>query len=168
MFIGSCSHDARSQRGIWCHRTSASACFFGNDRSSRSRVQTRLITKCFYYEWASDSFASPCSCNNSWYARAYPRVKKSCQRKKSRAKKKKVAPKKKRVAPEKKKNSRAKRRKSRQTKKKKSSQTKISPAKDKKSRQGKKACIFDTMSILAHVYLYAYVCGTNRVRSPLK
>ena len=30
------AHDARSQRGIWCHWTSASACFFGNDRSSRS------------------------------------------------------------------------------------------------------------------------------------
>ena len=29
-----------------------------------------------YYEWASDSFAYPCPCNNSWYARAYPRVKK--------------------------------------------------------------------------------------------
>ena len=67
--------DARSQRGIWCHRTSASACFFGNDRSSRSRVRTRLITKCVYYEWASDSFAYLCPCNNSWYARAYPRVK---------------------------------------------------------------------------------------------
>ena len=116
MFIGSCSHDARSQRGIWCHRTSASSCFFGNDRSSRSRDQTRLITKCVYYEWASDSFTYPCPCNNSWYARAYPRVKKSCQRKKSRAKekksrakkkkkqsrqKKKVPPKKKKVEPKK-------------------------------------------------------------------
>ena len=70
------AHDARSQRGIWCHRTSASTCFFGNDRSSRSRVRTRLITKCVYYEWASDSFAYPCPYNNSWYARAYPRVKK--------------------------------------------------------------------------------------------
>ena len=47
---------------IWCHRTSASACFFGNDRSSRSRVRTRLITKCVSYEWASDSFAYPCPC----------------------------------------------------------------------------------------------------------
>ena len=27
------------------HRTSARGCFFGNDRSSRSRVRTRLITK---------------------------------------------------------------------------------------------------------------------------
>ena len=70
------ARDARSQRGIWCHRTSTSACFFGKDRSSRSRVRTRLITKCVYYEWASDSFAYPCPCNNSWYARAYPRVKK--------------------------------------------------------------------------------------------
>ena len=35
-----------------------------------------LITKCIYYEWASDSFAYSCPCNNSWYARAYPRVKK--------------------------------------------------------------------------------------------
>ena len=69
------AHDARSQRGIWCHRTSASACFFGNDRSSRSRVRTRLITKCVYYECESDSFAYPCPCNNSWYARAYQRVK---------------------------------------------------------------------------------------------
>ena len=47
------AHDARSQRGIWCYRTSASACFFGNDRSSRSRVRTRLITKCVYYEWVT-------------------------------------------------------------------------------------------------------------------
>ena len=69
------AHDARSQRGIWCYRTSASACFFGNDRSLRSRVRTRLITKCVYYEWVSDSFAYLSPCNNSWYARAYPRVK---------------------------------------------------------------------------------------------
>ena len=41
----------------------------------RSRVRTRLITKCVYYEWASGSFAYPCPYNNSWYARAYPRVK---------------------------------------------------------------------------------------------
>ena len=68
------AHDARSQRGIWCHRTSASACFFGNDRSSRSRVRTRLITKYVYYEWATDSFAYPCPCNNSRYARAYTRA----------------------------------------------------------------------------------------------
>ena len=67
-------HDA--QRGIWSHRTSATACFFGNDRSSHSRVRSRLITKSVYYEWASDSFAYPCPCNNSWYARAYPRVNK--------------------------------------------------------------------------------------------
>ena len=59
------AHDARSQQGIWSHRTLASACFFGNDRSSRSRVRTRLITKCVYYEWASDSFAYPCPCNYS-------------------------------------------------------------------------------------------------------
>lgn len=33
----------------------------------------------------------------------------------------------------------------------------------KKSRaKGKKVCIFDTMPILPHVYLYAHVCGTNR------
>ena len=70
------AHDVRFQRGIWCHRTSASACFFGNDGSSRSRVRTRLITKCVYYEWASDLFAYPCPCKNSWYACAYPRVKK--------------------------------------------------------------------------------------------
>ena len=69
------AHDARSQRGIWCHRTSASACFFGKERSSRSRVRTWLITKCVYYEWASDLFACPCPYNDSWYARAYPRVK---------------------------------------------------------------------------------------------
>ena len=59
----SAAHDA--QRGIWSHQTSASACFFGNDRSSHSRVRTRLITKSVYYEWASDSFAYPCPCNNS-------------------------------------------------------------------------------------------------------
>ena len=43
----------------------ARACFFGNDRSSHSRVRTRLITKSVFYEWASDSFAYPCPCNNS-------------------------------------------------------------------------------------------------------
>ena len=59
------AHDARSQRGIWSHRTSARACFFGNDRSSHSRVRTRLITKSVFYEWASDSFAYPCPCNHS-------------------------------------------------------------------------------------------------------
>ena len=59
------AHDARSQRGIWSLRTSARACFFGNDRSSHSRVRTRLITKSVFYEWASDSFAYPCPCNNS-------------------------------------------------------------------------------------------------------
>ena len=53
-----------------------SACFFGSDRSSHSRVRTRLITKSVYYEWASDSFAYLCPCNNSWYARTSPRVKK--------------------------------------------------------------------------------------------
>ena len=67
---------ALSQRRIWSHRTSESACFFGNDRSSHSRVWTRLITKSVYYEWASDSFAYLCPCNNSWYARTSPRVKK--------------------------------------------------------------------------------------------
>ena len=51
-----------------------SACFFGSDRSSHSRVRTRLITKSVYYEWASDSFAYLCPCNNSWYARSSPRV----------------------------------------------------------------------------------------------
>ena len=69
------AHDARSQRVIWCYWTSMSACFFGNNRSLRSRVRTRLITKCVYYEWVSDSYLSPC--NNLWYARAYPRVKNS-------------------------------------------------------------------------------------------
>ena len=59
---------------IWSHRTSASACFFGNDRSSHSRVRTRLI-KSVYFKWASDSFTYPCPCNNSWYARTSPRVK---------------------------------------------------------------------------------------------
>ena len=71
-----CTLSARNFIGIWCYRTLASACFFGNDRSSRSRVRTRLITKCVYYEWVSDSFAYLSPCNNSWYARAYPRVKK--------------------------------------------------------------------------------------------
>ena len=47
-----------------------------NDRCSRLQVRTRLITKCVYYEWASDSFAYPCPCNNSWYAHTYPQVKK--------------------------------------------------------------------------------------------
>ena len=75
IFLSSLAHDARSQRGIWCYRTSTSACFFGNDTSSRSRVRTRLITKCVSYEWVSDSFAYLSPCNNWWYARAYPRVK---------------------------------------------------------------------------------------------
>ena len=69
-------NDASSQRRIWSHRTSESACFFGNDRSSHSLVRTRLITKSVYYEWASDSIAYLCPYNNSWYARASPRVKK--------------------------------------------------------------------------------------------
>ena len=58
------AHDAREEL-IWSHRTSASAYFFGNDTSSPSRVRTWLITKSVYYEWASDSFAYPCPCNNS-------------------------------------------------------------------------------------------------------
>ena len=70
------SKDARSRQRFWYHRASASAWFFWNDSSSHSRVRTRLITKSVYYEWASDSFAYPCPCNNSWYARASPRVKK--------------------------------------------------------------------------------------------
>ena len=65
----------RSQRRNWSHQTSASACLFGNDRSSQSWVRIRLITKCVYYEWASDWFAYPRPCNNSWYARASQRVK---------------------------------------------------------------------------------------------
>ena len=68
--------DAHSRQRFWYHRTLASACFFGNDRSSHSRVPTRLITKSVYYEWASDSFAYPRPCNNSWCARASPRVRK--------------------------------------------------------------------------------------------
>ena len=45
------AHDTRPGSG------DRSAWFFGNDRSSRSRVRTRLITKCVYYEWVSDSFS---------------------------------------------------------------------------------------------------------------
>ena len=37
------ANDARSRRIFWYHRTSASACFFESDRSSHSRVRTRLI-----------------------------------------------------------------------------------------------------------------------------
>ena len=58
------AHDSREEL-IWYHRTSASAYFFGKDTSSPSRVRTWLITKSVYYEWASDSFAYPCPCNNS-------------------------------------------------------------------------------------------------------
>ena len=36
------ANDARSQRRFWSHRTSVRACFFGNDRSSHSRVRTRF------------------------------------------------------------------------------------------------------------------------------
>ena len=53
--------------------------------------------------------------------------------------KRKVTPKK-RVAPEKKNHDKGK---------------KVAP-------EEKTVCICDTMSILAHVYLYAHVCGTNR------
>ena len=61
---------------IWSHRTSTRVCFFGNDRSSHSRIWTSLDPMSVYYEWASDSFAYLCPCNNSWYVRASPRVKK--------------------------------------------------------------------------------------------
>ena len=44
------ANEARSRRIFWYHRTSASACFFESDRSSHSRVRTRLITKSVYYE----------------------------------------------------------------------------------------------------------------------
>ena len=70
------ANDTCSKPRFWCHRTLASACFFGNDRSSHSRVRTQLLSKSVYYEWASDSFAYPCPCNNSWYACESPRVKK--------------------------------------------------------------------------------------------
>ena len=39
---------------IWSHRTSGSVCFFGNDRSSHSRIQINLDPMSVYYEWASD------------------------------------------------------------------------------------------------------------------
>ena len=39
---------------IWSHRTSASVYFFGNDRSSHSRIQISLDPMSIYYEWASD------------------------------------------------------------------------------------------------------------------
>ena len=48
------ANDACSKPRFWCHRTLASACFFGNDRSSHSRVRTQLLSKSVYYEWASD------------------------------------------------------------------------------------------------------------------
>ena len=35
---------------IWSHRTSASACFFGNDRSSHSRIRTSLYPMSVYCE----------------------------------------------------------------------------------------------------------------------
>ena len=65
---------------IWSHRTSASVCFFGNDRSSHSRIRISLDPMSVYYEWTSDQFACPSPCNNSCYARASPRVKKLDQR----------------------------------------------------------------------------------------
>ena len=39
---------------IWSHRTSASVCFFGNDKSSHSRIRISLDLMSVYYEWASD------------------------------------------------------------------------------------------------------------------
>ena len=39
---------------ISSHRTSGSVCFFGNDRSSHSRIRINLDPMCVYYEWASD------------------------------------------------------------------------------------------------------------------
>ena len=39
---------------------------------------------------------------------------------------------------------------------------KITTKEKKVAPEEKTVCIFDTMSILAHVYLYAHVCGTNR------
>ena len=72
-------NDARFIR-IWSHRTSASVCFFGNDRSSHSRIRISLDPISVYYEWTSDQFAYPSPCNNSCYARASPRVKKLDQR----------------------------------------------------------------------------------------
>ena len=69
-------HNAHSRGRFWYHWTAASMCFFGNDRSLHSRVQTKLITKSVHYKWASDSFAYPCPCNNSWYTCASPWVKK--------------------------------------------------------------------------------------------
>ena len=55
------AHDAREEL-IWSHRTSASEYFFGNGTSWHSRVRTWLITKSFYYQWASDSFSYPFRC----------------------------------------------------------------------------------------------------------
>ena len=67
---------------LWRARSSV-----GNDRSSHSRARTRLVTKYVNYEWASDSFAYLCPFNNSWYARASPRVKDYVLSEKSRKKK---------------------------------------------------------------------------------
>ena len=39
---------------ISSHRTSGSVCFFGNDRSSHSRIRIHLDPMCVYYEWVSD------------------------------------------------------------------------------------------------------------------
>ena len=39
---------------IWSHRTSTSVCFFGNDRSSHSRIRTSLEPMSVFLEWASD------------------------------------------------------------------------------------------------------------------
>ena len=48
------ANDARVLLRISSHRTSGSVCFFGNDRSSHSRIRINLDPMYVYYEWVSD------------------------------------------------------------------------------------------------------------------